>query len=133
MEETERYRKMDPTSAHPDWEQSLVDLLHGDMLKGWEGYEARLRLPVESKPQRAFQEPAWMGEPFIGKTLLVWAEQGLGDTFMFIRYLPLVKMLGGETILEAQGALLDVVATCGGADVLVPERTPLCPFDLQVS
>lgn len=100
--EIERFRKVDPVSAHPDWEQSLVDLLFGNMRQGWERYEARLRLPAESKPQRTFAQPSWNGEPFTGKTLLLRAEQGLGDTFMFLRYLPQVKALGGHMILEAR-------------------------------
>ncbi len=131
--EIERFRGVDPASAHPDWEQSLLDLLHGDLPRGWELYEARLRLPVESKPQRSFTQPAWQGGTFVGKTLLLWAEQGLGDTLMFVRYLPLVKALGGQVILEAQPELIDVVASCDGAEVHIPRGGPLPPFDLQAS
>lgn len=131
--EIERFRRVDPASAHPDWEQSLVDLLFGDMPRGWQRYEARLRLPVDSKPQRRFAQPAWQGGSFHGKTLLLWAEQGLGDTLMFVRYLPLVKALGGQIILEAQPDLIGVVATCEGAETLIPRGGPLPPFDLQAS
>ena len=131
--ELERFRRVEPGSAHPDWEQSLVDLLHGDMPRGWERYEARLRLPVESKPQRTFAQPAWQGGSFAGKTLLLWAEQGFGDTLLFLRYLPMVKALGGRVILAVQPALLEIAATVKGADVVASWRGPWPYFDLQAS
>lgn len=131
--EIERFRKVDPASAHPDWEQSLMELLLGDFSQGWEHYEARHGLPAESKAQRIFGPPAWRGGAFEGKSLLLWAEQGFGDTLMFVRYLPLVKALGGTVILEAQPALRSVVATCPGADAVIPRGAPLPHFDLQAS
>lgn len=131
--ELERFRKADPATAYVDFEQSFVDLLFGDMPQGWEHYEARLRVPKELMPKPTFAQPAWTGEPFAGKTLLLWAEQGFGDTLMFVRYLPLVKARGGRVILETQPALMEVAATCEGADVVLPMGAPLPPFDLQAS
>jgi len=131
--EIERFRKIDHTLAYLDFEQSFVDLLFGDMLQGWERYEARLRVPKELKPNRSFSQPTWNGEPFAGKTLLLWAEQGFGDTLMFLRYLPLVKALGGQVILETQPALVAVAATCPGADLILAKDAPLPPFDQQAS
>jgi len=132
--EIERFRKVDSASAFADFEQSFVDLIFGDMLQGWKRYEARLKVPKEWRlKKRTFEQPAWNGEPFAGKTLLLWAEQGFGDTLMFIRYLPLVKALGGRVILEAQPGLRDVAATCAGADGVIPAGEPLPPFDLQSS
>lgn len=132
-QEIERFSAVNPTAAQLDWEQSHIDLLFGDMPKGWQRYEARFNLPVESMPQRPLAEPAWNGEPFGGKTLLLWAEQGFGDTLMFLRYLPRVKALGGTVILETQPAMLDVAATCEGADLVIPAGKLLPPFDLQRS
>ncbi len=131
--EIERFRKVDPASPHSDWEQGEIDLLFGNMRQGWERYEARLNLPVEARSQQTMDQPAWNGEPFAEKTLLLWAEQGLGDALMFVRYLPLVKALGGRVILETWPALMGVAATCEGADILVPKGAPLPPFDLQAS
>ncbi len=131
--ESERFHGLNPTSALAEYEQSFVDLLFGDMARGWEGYEARLRVPNEIKPQRAFAQPAWRGEAFARKTLLLWCEQGFGDTLMFVRYLPLVKALGGRVLLEVQPSLLAVAATCGGADEVIPRGASLPQHDLQAS
>jgi len=130
--EIARFRALDPTCAYLDYEQSFVDLLFGDMRQGWQRFEARLHLPRALSPRaRTFQRPTWSGESFAGKTLLLWAEQGLGDTLMFLRYVPLVKALGGRVLVEAQPLLLDVAATCAGADIVIPEGAPWVPYDLQ--
>lgn len=131
--EIQRYLQADPTSAYVEFEQSFADLIFGDMTRGWERYEARLRIPKQWRPNRSFPNPAWKGESFAGKTLLLWAEQGFGDTLMYIRYLPLVKALGGRIILETQPALLAVAATCQGADLVIPRGDAPPPFDLQCS
>jgi tetratricopeptide (TPR) repeat protein len=131
--EIERFRKVDPASAYLDYEQSFVDLLFGDMPQGWARFEARLNVGKDLRPQRTFSQPAWSGESFAGKTLLIWAEQGLGDTLMFLRYLPLVKALGGQVLLEVQPGLMDLAATCKGSDLVIPTDAALPSFDLQVS
>lgn len=132
--EIERFRKVEPTSVYLDFEESLMHLLFGNLLLGWARYEARLMVSGELRlKKRAFAQPAWQGEPFVGKTLLLWSEQGLGDTLMFIRYLPLVKALGGRVILETWPALVEVSQTCQGADRVVPMHAPCPSFDLQAS
>ena len=59
--------------------------------------------------KRSFTQPLWDGSDLAGKTILLWAEQGLGDTIQFIRYAPLVKRRGGTVILECQPALLPLL------------------------
>ena len=130
--ELARYRQHEPGSAYADYEESFADLLHGDFRAGWEHYEARRRIPAAQRAQRTFRCPEWDGASFAGKTLLVWPEQGFGDTLMFVRYLPMVKALGGTVLLEAQPELADLVATCPGIDLVVPLGVPPPPFDLQV-
>ncbi len=119
--------------AYLEFEQGFLDLLFGRMPQGWEGHEARLRIPGLVGPTRTFTQPAWKGESFAGKTLLLCYEQGLGDTLMFIRYAPLAKALGGQVILEAQPSLAAVAATCPGVDRVIPRGEPLPPFDLHAS
>ena len=134
LAEIERYRKVEPNLAYLDYEQSFADLLFGDMRQGWQRFEARLNISKMLRlSQRTFAQPAWQGEPFAGQTILLWAEQGFGDTLMFLRYVPMVKALGGRVIVEAQSGLLDVAGTCAGADIVIPKGAPWIPFDLQAS
>lgn len=115
------------------YERSFLALLFGEMPMGWVQHEARLLVPDRILPLRHFAEPKWQGESFWGKTLLVHWEQGFGDTLMFVRYLPRVKALGGTVLLLVQPALVELVATCAGADRVIPEGGSLPPFDLQIS
>jgi tetratricopeptide (TPR) repeat protein len=133
-EEIQRFRELAPEHPFLDFEQSNLELLHGDLIEGWKHYEARLSVPEEfGRKHRNFRQPTWRGESFVGKTLLIWAEQGFGDTLMFLRYVPMVKALGGRVIVEAQPPLMDLAATCPGVDVVVPKGAPWVEFDLQVS
>ncbi len=66
-----------------------------------------------------------------GKSVLLFAEQGLGDTLQFIRYAPLVKQRGGTVIVQCQRLLLRLLSTCAGIDRLVPEGDEPPPFDVQ--
>lgn len=130
--ETERYRQIDPSSAYLEFELGFLDLLFGEMPRGWERCEARWKVPGLVGPVRNFSQPAWQGEPFPGKTLLLYYEQGIGDTLMFVRYAPLVKALGGRVLLEVQPTLAALAATCKGVDDVIPRGDPLPPFDLQL-
>ena len=114
------------------WNRSLVSLRLGDMPEGWDQYEARLQLPGLVVPERNFPQPRWQGQAFIGQTLLLHFEQGLGDTLMFVRYAKQAKALGGKVLLAAQIPLADLVATCPGVDEVIPHGTPLPPFDFHL-
>jgi hypothetical protein len=103
-------------------------LLRGDFPKGFEQYEWR-RSKICSR--RVFTQPEWDGGPFPGKTLLLHAEQGLGDTLHFIRYAPLVRELGGRVVVECQKPLAHLLDSIAGIDALVPEGDPLPPFELH--
>ena len=98
-----------PVGAREEWDRSYPTLLQGDLPRGWDQYEARLKVPGLIKPERYFTHPRWNGAPFPGKTLLLHYEQGLGDTLMFVRFAPQVKALGGEVLLAAQASLADPV------------------------
>ncbi len=131
--ESLRYAAVAPDSVLPTFEQSFMALIQGNLRRGWALFEQRLKLPTELYLTPSFEQPRWQGEPFAGKTLLVWSEQGLGDTLMLLRYLPLVKARGGRVLLETQASLAPLAATTAGPDLVVPRGTPLPPFDLQAS
>jgi hypothetical protein len=66
-----------------------------------------------------------------GRTVLLWCEQGLGDTIQFVRYAALVKARGGTVVLECPGRMVPLLSTCAGLDRLVVEGEALPEFDVQ--
>ena len=81
--------------------------------------------------KRSFSQPLWDGSSLAGRTILLHAEQGLGDTIQFIRYAPLVKRRGGTVILECQPALLRLLQSCAGVDRLLAQGSSLPHFDVH--
>jgi tetratricopeptide (TPR) repeat protein len=135
----ENYRRalvLKPDYIDAHWNLSHTLLLSGNFLDGWREYEWRFQLPVQKDiyPHR-YEVPRWDGASFKGKRLLVHDEQGLGDTLQFMRYLPLVKALGGTVIFEVRKQLLDIVKNATGTDELVERSSdghPPIAFDLYV-
>ena len=113
------------------YELSLWQLLFGEFQEGWRNYEARLRVPDMKLVDVTLSGPRWDGRPFPGKTLLLYWEQGFGDTLMCLRYLPLVKALGGRVLLVVQEPLRALAATVAGVDALLRHGDPLPPYDLH--
>ena len=107
----ERGLALDPSHANGLWNRGNLLLLLGRLQEGWPGYEQRFQIRGKSAsrldPARA--RVRWDGSRFDGKTLLVYCEQGLGDTLQFVRYLPLVSELGGTIIFECQDELRSVI------------------------
>ena len=120
--------KSDYPEVH--WHQALTYLQMGDMAQGWPKYEWRWKRK-RARP-RLFQQPLWDGGSLEGKTILLWCEQGLGDNLQFIRYVPMVKRLGAKVIVECRTELMSLISSCSGIDELVPERSELPPFDVQL-
>ena len=113
--------------------RALLYLAAGDFASGWPDYEWRCEFP--DFPKRTFAEPRWQGEPLAGRTLLVYAEQGLGDTLQFIRYVPLLERLGPALIVEVAATLVPLLqqAGVGRSARLVAKGAALPRFDVQVS
>lgn len=122
----------DPVRPLAHWNLAFVRLLQGRWKAAWPHYLWRMKLPEAQVHARSFEEPEWNGEPFQGRTLLVWAEQGFGDTIQFVRFLPEVKRRGGKVLLQAQAALLGLLESCDGADRVLGEHEDRPPFDLQI-
>ncbi|REK12412.1 MAG: tetratricopeptide repeat protein [Planctomycetota bacterium] len=104
-------------------------LRRGELERGFAEYEARWE--CKSFSNRTFDQPRWDGSPLEGRTILLYAEQGLGDTLQFVRYVPLVKQRGGTVVVECQEPLLPILAGCEGIDQLVPIGTPPGAFDVR--
>ncbi len=125
----ERALELSPDHAEAAWNRSLLQLLIGDYRRGWPGYEWRWRCK-RTTPLPAFGPPRWDGSPLTGRTILLYAEQGLGDTLHFVRYAPLVKERGGRVVLQCQGVLLRLLSRTQGIDHLVAWGVAPPPFDV---
>jgi FkbM family methyltransferase len=121
--------RIKPDYVDGHWNRSLLWLLRGDFARGWPEYEWRWRL--RTFPGKNFPQPRWDGGPLGGKTILLHAEQGLGDVLQFVRYAPLVKRRGGTVVVQVQPPLLRLLTGAPGIDVLLPEKGPLPPFDVH--
>jgi len=117
----------DYVEAH--FNRAELRLLLGDFKQGWPEYEWRWQLPAVVR--RSTQPPLWNGSPLAGRTIVLHAEQGLGDTIQFARYAPLLKERGGNVIIHCQGSLLRLLASAPGIDGRVAWHTTLPPFDVQ--
>ncbi len=127
-----RARTVDPEAPEPVFNESLVRLATGDYEPGWRDYEARWRLAGFRPNASAFQEPQWDGRVEIaGKTILLHGEQGLGDTILFARYIPMVAARGARVVVAAQDALAPLFASMEGVAEVVGSKDPLPRFDLH--
>jgi hypothetical protein len=114
-------------AAHIALGQAL--LLAGDFDRGLEEMEWRWRLPGVSLCP--FPQPLWDGSPLEGRRILLWAEQGLGDTLQFVRYAAPLHERGARVSLECQPALPRLLRGAAGADEVIPYGAPLPDFDLH--
>jgi len=109
--------------------RALLWLLLGTFEQGWPDFEWRWSQPGFRRPQ--FAQPLWDGSDLGGRSMLLYGEQGLGDTFQFIRYAPLVQERGGKVSIECQPALLPLLANVAGVNHVLANGSPLPAFDLQ--
>jgi tetratricopeptide (TPR) repeat protein len=113
------------------WNLALFQLLTGDFEAGWAGREARW--PANVLVDRKFTQPLWLGDESIeGKTILLHADEGLGDVIHFARYVPMVAALGARVILEVPGAIHSLMQGMSGVSHGVPRGFPMMPaFDVH--
>jgi tetratricopeptide (TPR) repeat protein len=119
-----------PQNPTIQWNLGVCRLLLGDWLRGWQGFEARFN--AEAVALLAIEGPRWTGGP-LGGTLLIHAEQGLGDTIQFVRFATLARAQGvGRILLACQEPLVELLRGVAGIDELVPLGGPLPAFDAQI-
>ncbi len=112
--------------------RALLLLLLGRYAEGWREYEWRRRL--KAWVARNFAAPEWRGEDLHGKRLLLYAEQGLGDTIQFARFAPLLAKRGAEIVLDVQAPLGGLLQRVEGAARIVRqgETPPAADFQLPL-
>ena len=124
--------KPDYAEAHIN--KSIALLLTENFEQGWPEYEWRLRAKNYAPP--ILHQPEWDGTPLNGRSILIHAEQGLGDTIQFIRYLPMVRARGGYVIFKCQPDLFRLLRNYKGFDEIIeriPANETAVQFDVHIS
>ena len=120
--------------AHP-WallNKATLLLLTGNFQDGFALYESRHTIPEMKQSAPSFTQPLWLGETNIaGKTILLYEEQGIGNTIQFCRYAALAAEAGARVVMEAQKPLVELMTTLTGVSQIVAEGDPLPAFDLR--
>ena len=130
----ERALEMNANSAGGHYNLALAYLREGRYPEGWREQEWRWDFRELRLRRRAFAAPQWRGEPLHGETILLHAEQGLGDTLQFVRYAPLVAERGGRVVLEVQPRLKRLLGNLPGVTRVLahcealPEFAWHCPL-----
>jgi len=123
-----------PDHADANFNEALVRLCLGDYRAGWPKYEYRWKRERYAAARPNYPRPMWRGEKDIaGKTILLCAEQGLGDAIQFVRYAPLVAALGAKVLLGVHHPLAALLETVPGIAQVIPDGEALPDFDLYCS
>lgn len=117
--------RSDYSAAH--WNLSHSLLRSGDFAEGWREYEWRWQTVQTAD---VYSQPAWTGDEAVGRTIVLWEEQGLGDTIQFIRFAPLLAERGWKVVVVVQKALKRLLEGLPGVEILARgEKIP--PFDVH--
>ncbi len=125
---------LDPEAAKARTNEACALLALGRYTPGWKAYEARLDASLYKQPavRRHADHPRWTGRgKLAGKRLLLYAEQGLGDTLQFVRYAPLMAERGASILLEVHTPLVKLFQGLGCVDAVVELGAPPPEYDLQ--
>jgi tetratricopeptide (TPR) repeat protein len=128
----ERAIELEPELAAAHWNLGLLALLRGRLAQGWQGHEWRWKVDqlMLGRERRRFDQPLWLGQQDpAGKTILLWPEQGLGDTIQMARYAGLLAARGATVILEVQPPLARLMT--GLAHRVLAQGEALPAFDFH--
>ena len=127
----QRSIELQPMLAEGLWNKAVLHLSRGEFDEGWPLYEARWKVRALGLRHRFGSTPAWLGrEPLQGKTILLHAEQGYGDSIQFSRYASIVAATGARVILGVPEALRTLMQTLDGVDQVIGNG-PLPPYDFH--
>ncbi len=119
----------DHADAHFNAAMSLLTV--GDYARGFQEYEWRWKR-TGMVARKEFRKPPWLGEtPLAGKNIVLHAEQGLGDTVQFARYVPQIARMGARVVLEVPSELKPLLAGLDGVAEVVARGEKLPPYDLH--
>ena len=123
--------RIKPDFAEAHYNRGMALLLLGHFEDGWQGFEYRWQVVGRPGGKRRHEDsPLWRGEPSDGRTILLWAEQGFGDSIQFVRYVPMVVQRGWRVVLEVPSPLTRLIVGIAGATV-IPIGESLPAVDVQ--
>ena len=124
--------KINPDYEDAKWNKSLSLLLIGNFDQGWILFESRWKRDSFTEPRRNFSKPLWLGEESLkNKTILLYSEQGLGDTIQFVRYAKIISQMECKVILEIPESLVELFKEIKDFGTLIKRGEVLPDFDYQ--
>jgi tetratricopeptide (TPR) repeat protein len=123
--------ELNPNEAELHRNLGVILLLQGRFREGWDEYRWRWKVGDLNRP---VQLPVWDGSDLRGKSILLTAEQGLGDTIHFVRFAQVLRQQGAKTLVYAQSALMALLQNNHNLGPFYPNNLPLGQmFDYQCS
>ena len=128
----QRARQLEPEAPQPVFNEALARLAMGDFERSWDDYEARWVAAELKLKSRNFPQPLWDGDTDIaGKTILIHAEQGIGDMILFARYVPLVVQRGARVVVECYKQIETLIRSIPGVAQVLTYGEELPEFDVH--
>ena len=121
-----------PGFEQAHWNLALVLLLDGQYAEGWREYESRFALAELGKGRDLYAGPVWDGTAPQGTTLLLYAEQGLGDALQFARFVTPVAGAGARCLVRCPAALAPLMATVPGVAQALSDQDALPNYDAHL-
>jgi tetratricopeptide (TPR) repeat protein len=131
LEVSRRVVALEPDEPQVRFNHSHFLLMSGDLLNGFVEHGWGRKCKGWANGFLDLRESEWQGEALDGRTLLLYAEFGIGDALQFVRYLPLVAEMGGSIVLQVQRELVPLLRMLPGV-IVVPRGAPLPPFDVHL-
>ncbi len=125
---------VEPEHAEAHFNLGVALLTNEQYSEGWREYSWRFRTDAYARFRPPLPVPLWEGEPLDGKSILIFAEQGMGDTIQFARYAVPLKQRGAEVHCRCAAVVADLIATISGiSGVHRMDGSPVPICDFQIS
>jgi tetratricopeptide (TPR) repeat protein len=120
---------LDPEDPIAHINLGMTQILIGDFQNGLTEYEWRWQHKDIPKPN--FSQPLWDGSALDGRKILIWAEQGFGDTLQFVRYALILAEMGGRMIVRCPSTLVRLISSMPSVELAITEGNPLPEYDVH--